>query len=125
MQLLRPRRGRGSHRADPPAPAIASMATFSANVLKTGSVMHPWVSATTAVLVAALACQPVTRPTQRPAPGPAAGARGRSAAATDRAVDSVLARMTLEEKLGQLTQVPGPGSQTGPAVRAGTETEIR
>jgi len=33
--------------------------------------------------------------------------------------------MTLEEKLGQLTQVAGPGSQTGPAARAGTETEIR
>lgn len=43
----------------------------------------------------------------------------------DRLLDSLLARMTLEEKLGQLNQPAGPGSDTGPAARAGTVAEIR
>ena len=42
-----------------------------------------------------------------------------------RVVDSVLARMTLEEKLGQLTQVPGRWGDTGPIVPEGGEDEIR
>src|SRR6185295_11635185 len=89
--------------------------------------MHPWALATAAVFLAAIGCQAATAPPQpaAPAPGPVAAAPSRRASATDRAVDSLLGRMTLEEKLGQLTQVPGPGSQTGPAARAGTETEIR
>ncbi|MGI9077411.1 MAG: hypothetical protein ACR2G6_08785, partial [Gemmatimonadaceae bacterium] len=40
-------------------------------------------------------------------------------------VDSILALMTIEEKLGQLNQPGGPGETTGPADRAGTEDEIR
>lgn len=68
----------------------------------------------TIVLVALSACHPAARPA---GPVPAASA--------DRFIDSLLSRMTLEEKLGQLTQVPGPGSQTGPTARAGTEAEIR
>jgi beta-glucosidase len=40
-------------------------------------------------------------------------------------VDSVLALMTLEEKLGQLNQPGGPGPATGPAARAGTDDDIR
>ncbi len=40
-------------------------------------------------------------------------------------VDSILALMTIEEKLGQLNQPGGPGANTGPAARAGTEQEIR
>ena len=43
----------------------------------------------------------------------------------DRFVDSVLARMTLEEKLGQLTQLPGRWGDTGPRVAEGGEEEIR
>ena len=42
-----------------------------------------------------------------------------------RFVDSVLARMTLEEKLGQLTQLPGRWGDTGPQVAEGGEAEIR
>lgn len=42
-----------------------------------------------------------------------------------RLADSLLALMTLEEKLGQLNQPAGPGSDTGPAARAGTVAEIR
>ncbi|MBA3554233.1 MAG: glycosyl hydrolase, partial [Gemmatimonadales bacterium] len=42
-----------------------------------------------------------------------------------RFLDSVLARMTLEEKLGQLNQPGGPGSETGPAARAGTDADVR
>lgn len=40
-------------------------------------------------------------------------------------VDSLLARMTLEEKLGQLNQPGGPGPTTGPEGRAGSEADIR
>lgn len=39
--------------------------------------------------------------------------------------DSVLALMTLEEKVGQLTQSPGVGSQTGPRAPDGGEAQIR
>jgi beta-glucosidase len=42
-----------------------------------------------------------------------------------RFVDSLLARMTLEEKLGQLTQLPGRWGDTGPRVSEGGEDEIR
>lgn len=40
-------------------------------------------------------------------------------------VDSVLRTLSLEEKLGQLTQVAGRGTPTGPGVRTGGEGEIR
>jgi beta-glucosidase len=40
-------------------------------------------------------------------------------------VDSVLATLTLEEKLGQLTQYRGRGSETGPRVMEGGEVQIR
>jgi beta-glucosidase len=40
-------------------------------------------------------------------------------------VDSVLARLTLEEKLGQLAQYRGRGTPTGPQVPEGGEAEIR
>ena len=43
----------------------------------------------------------------------------------DRFVDSLVARMTLEEKLGQLTQLPGQWGDTGPRVPQGGEDEIR
>src|SRR5436309_5009125 len=44
----------------------------------------------------------------------AQGQRLTSRAAETRFVDSVLARMTLAEKLGQLNQVSGAGNPTGP-----------
>lgn len=40
-------------------------------------------------------------------------------------VESLLARMTLEEKLGQLAQWPGPDSNTGPSAATGSEQDIR
>lgn len=40
-------------------------------------------------------------------------------------MDSILALMTLEEKLGQLNQPGGPGADTGPAQRAGSEEDVR
>ena len=43
----------------------------------------------------------------------------------NRLVDSLLARMTLEEKVGQLTQWRGRWSDTGPLVEEGGEAEIR
>jgi beta-glucosidase len=46
-------------------------------------------------------------------------------ARASRFVDSLVARMTLEEKLGQLTQLPGRGGDTGPRVSEGGEDEIR
>jgi beta-glucosidase len=40
-------------------------------------------------------------------------------------IDSLLARMTLQEKLGQLAQYPGQWSDTGPQVPEGGEEQIR
>ena len=42
-----------------------------------------------------------------------------------RIADSLLARMTLNEKLGQLTQAPAGYEQTGPAVDAGGQQQVR
>jgi beta-glucosidase len=58
------------------------------------------------------------------AAGPPAAAQA-TATRASRFVDSVLARMTLEEKLGQLTQLPGRWGDTGPRVAEGGEAEIR
>src|SRR5687768_104741 len=43
----------------------------------------------------------------------------------ERFVDSVLAGMTLEDKVGQLTQYRGGWGETGPKVESGGEAEIR
>ncbi len=43
----------------------------------------------------------------------------------DAFVDSLLARMTLEEKVGQLTQLPGSGTVTGPAGPTGGAAAVR
>lgn len=40
-------------------------------------------------------------------------------------VDALMARMTVEEKLGQLNQPSGVGNNTGPAAMAGSEDQIR
>ena len=79
---------------------------------------------TVAALVAALAvahdvAAQAPSPTSRPAQ-PRTTAR-----ANPRLVDSLLARMTLAEKLGQLTMAPGGSDQTGPTVPAGGEADAR
>ncbi|HWL38912.1 MAG TPA: glycoside hydrolase family 3 N-terminal domain-containing protein [Gemmatimonadaceae bacterium] len=48
-----------------------------------------------------------------------------ASAAASRFADSVLALMTLEEKLGQLAQAPGYGTQSGPRVSAGSQAQLR
>jgi beta-glucosidase len=49
-----------------------------------------------------------------------------SASAGEQAfVEALLAKMTLEEKLGQLNQPPGLGNDTGPKAMAGGEDQIR
>jgi beta-glucosidase len=60
---------------------------------------------------------------QRPDAGGAARAQA-SAGAADR-IDSLLARMTLEEKAGQLAQWAGKTTPTGPQVPTTTEEDIR
>jgi beta-glucosidase len=83
-------------------------------------------------LVSALLAGCVSAP-PIPAPTPPTTARARTAAALpwpedarmERFVDSVLALMTLEEKLGQLNQPGGPDPETGPAQRAGSESDVR
>jgi beta-glucosidase len=45
--------------------------------------------------------------------------------AASRFADSVLALMTLEEKLGQLTQAPGYGTQSGPHASSGNQAQLR
>jgi beta-glucosidase len=40
-------------------------------------------------------------------------------------IESLLGRMTLEEKLGQLNQPPGHGSDTGPSAQEGDEKQVR
>ena len=48
-----------------------------------------------------------------------------ASAAASRFADSVLALMTLEEKLGQLAQAPGYGTQSGPRATAGSQAQLR
>ena len=82
-------------------------------------------------LSALAGCAPAPVPAT-PSPAPAADgipaarvAAPPRDAAMERFVDSVLAGLTLEEKLGQLAQYRGRGTPTGPAVPEGGEEEIR
>jgi beta-glucosidase len=43
----------------------------------------------------------------------------------ERRIEALLANMTWEEKLGQLTQLPGRGTDTGPKVKEGGEADVR
>jgi len=70
-------------------------------------------------LLAGCAIMPRTPSPDRGGPSPLNSARGSQFA------DSVLALMTLDEKLGQLTQWPGRGTQTGPRAPEGGEQMIR
>lgn len=58
--------------------------------------------------------------------GPALAQRQPTPSANEKAfVEALLAKMTLEEKLGQLNQPPAIGNDTGAAAKAGGEDEIR
>ncbi|HEX7018797.1 MAG TPA: glycoside hydrolase family 3 N-terminal domain-containing protein [Gemmatimonadaceae bacterium] len=65
-----------------------------------------------------------TSPSPRPAPGSPTDTSVTSRRA-QRIADSLLALMTLDEKLGQLTQSPAGYGQTGPTVSASGEQEVR
>ena len=54
---------------------------------------------------------------------PATAQRGTRRA--ERVVDSLLARMTLDEKVGQLNMTPADWNQTGPHAPAGGEQQVR
>lgn len=64
-------------------------------------------------------------PAQTPRPAAPAARPAQSPQRISRIADSVLALMTLEEKLGQITQAPAGWGQTGPAVDAGGEQQVR
>ena len=85
-----------------------------------------------AASLVAVGVYPRTSHAQRTRPRPRAAAR--AAASPDsivlerraaRIADSLLARMTLDEKLGQLTQSPAGYGQTGPTVDAAGEKDVR
>ena len=48
-----------------------------------------------------------------------------TSARASQVADSILRLMTLEEKIGQLNQLPGMGTQTGPRVPEGGEALVR
>lgn len=73
-----------------------------------------------AAAILAGACLTSCAAAQRPVAEPPA-----DPARMDAFVDSVLAGLTLQEKLGQLTQYRGEGTPTGPRVPAGGEEQIR
>ncbi|MET0388850.1 MAG: glycoside hydrolase family 3 N-terminal domain-containing protein [Polyangiales bacterium] len=62
-----------------------------------------------------------TQPTAAPATQPAKPAQPSAADP----IEALLARMTLEEKVGQLSQWPGGTTPTGPKAAAGSEKDIR
>jgi beta-glucosidase len=70
-------------------------------------------------LLAVLTVSPITVATGQGRESPLTSARA------SRFADSVLKLMTLEEKLGQLAQTPGRGTQTGPRVPEGGEAVVR
>ena len=59
-----------------------------------------------------------------PAPSPSPVSSARDARA-DRFVDSVLALLSLDEKVGQLTMAPAEGMQTGPRMPNGGAAQVR
>src|SRR3954466_7247991 len=63
----------------------------------------------------------VAPPPAKPAPAQPAQPSGSAA----NIVDTLLARMTLEEKLGQLAQWSGGTTPTGPKAATGSEADIR
>ncbi|HEX6940572.1 MAG TPA: glycoside hydrolase family 3 N-terminal domain-containing protein [Longimicrobiales bacterium] len=120
----RPTCGGARSRLRAPFGALAAAALVSgAACAQGGAAAGPW--------PAAAERAPAAAEQRQSAADPGAVAAGRGAGATarrareDAFVDSVLALMTLEEKLGQLSQWRGEWSNTGPRVTAGGEDEIR
>ncbi|HEY0811540.1 MAG TPA: glycoside hydrolase family 3 N-terminal domain-containing protein [Longimicrobiales bacterium] len=77
------------------------------------------------LMLAGLLLIPACMPQRSPVPMATGSAVTVRDAAMERFVDSVLAGLTLEEKLGQLAQYRGRGTPTGPAVLEGGEADIR
>src|SRR5689334_4558542 len=69
---------------------------------------------------AALGCAALLVAVATPATAQTPGTRR-----ADRVVDSLLARMTLDEKVGQLNMTPADWNQTGPHAPAGGEQQVR
>jgi beta-glucosidase len=59
------------------------------------------------------------------APAAAADCRPEAGQAGSAFIESLLGRMTLEEKFGQLSQPPGHGSDTGPGAQEGDAKQVR
>jgi beta-glucosidase len=76
--------------------------------------MHNWLRVACS---AALAAAPLNAQTPREP--------SLTSARASQLADSILRLMTLEEKVGQLNQLPGMGTQTGPRVPAGGEALVR
>lgn len=85
----------------------------------------PTRSALLALSAAALLAGCATRPAPLPSTPAPVTTTGATAARETRFVDSVLAGMTLEEKLGQLNQISGMGEATGPGGTAARAEQIR
>lgn len=79
--------------------------------------------ATSVALLAAACTTAASR--QAPAPAAAGAPADQRTTAEDRFVDSLLARMTLAEKFGQLNQTSGAGDPTGPGGTPSHLDEIR
>jgi beta-glucosidase len=79
------------------------------------------------VAVDALQAQPAAAPTPKaqPAAAPTPAPKVQQAQPKAFSIDALLARMTLEEKLGQLAQWPGGLNNTGPQAASGSEQDIR
>lgn len=75
-------------------------------------------------LLAGLFAAALAAPAAWSAPPPATTSAG-DASAERAFVDALLAKMTLDEKLGQLNQPPGVGNNTGPAAMTGSEAQVR
>lgn len=93
-------------------------------------VLHRLRPALAAGVLLACSSSPVVVPVSAPLPAPAPAAPAARPAvpardAASRFADSVIALMTLEEKLGQLVMSPGFGGQTGPQAQAAGEAQIR
>jgi beta-glucosidase len=83
------------------------------------------IPATLTVALALGACAPLPAPPPRSASADATAAPRARDAREAAVVDSILRLLTLEEKVGQLTQWTGRWSDTGPRVREGGEADIR
>jgi beta-glucosidase len=96
----------------------ASLTTGFTLTRRLGSIVLP-------VLLLAQACGSIPSSAREPRPSAAGRTAPQRDAATEQFVNSVLGRLTLEEKLGQLAQYRGRGTPTGPQVPEGGEAEIR